>query len=96
MSNKEKKWRFREGVMTKSFFPMQLYYILLVLYSTKKGSTSHVIYSLLGGEALSRAEPPAGRPEFTLSFAEVDFSKISIIFATMPGPILRYNFFKNA
>ena len=37
-------------------------------------------YAPFGGEALSRAEPPAGPPKFDLLFGDVTFSKISIIF----------------
>ena len=51
---------------------------------------------LLGGEALSRAEPPAGPLKFDLSFADVTFPKISPILGIMPEPMLQYNFFKNA
>ena len=41
-------------------------------------STSHMLR--FGGEALSRAEPPAGPLKFNVNLAHVTFSKISIIF----------------
>ena len=46
-----------------------------------------------GGEALSRAEPPAGPPKFGLLFADATFPEISVIFGIMPGPLLLGNFF---
>ena len=59
----------------------------------------YITYSLIlfpAGEALSRAEPPAGPLKFDLSFGDVTFSKFSPISGIMPEPILQYNFFKNA
>ena len=72
-------------------FPLPLYYS-----RAWKGSTRHVVSFRLGGEALSRAEPPAGPLKFDLSFGDVTFSKISPILGQMSEPILQYNFFKNA
>ena len=37
----------------------------------------------LGGEAVSRAEPPAGPPKTTKSLGEVDFPQISVMFGVM-------------
>ena len=45
------------------------------------------------GEALSRAELPAGPPKFDLLVADATFPEISNIFSIMPGPILICNFF---
>ena len=42
-------------------FPMPLYYS-----RAQKGSTNHVLVFLLGGEALSKAEPPAGPLRFKM------------------------------
>ena len=46
------------------------------------------MYCSVGGEALSRAEPPAGPPKFDLLVADATFPEISIIFGIMPGPFL--------
>ena len=43
---------------------------------------------LVGGEALSRAEPPAGPPKFDLLVADATFPEISVIFGIMPEPVL--------
>ena len=47
-----------------------------------------MIYSCLGGEALSRASPPAGPPKFDLLVADATFPEISIIFGIMPETVL--------
>ena len=51
------------------------------------------MYCVVGGETLSRAEPPAGPPKFDLLFADATFPEILIIFGIMPGPILIEGFF---
>ena len=53
----------------------------------------HVMHYFVGGEALSRAEPPAGPPKFDLLVADATFPEISVIFGIMPEPILTYSFF---
>ena len=49
-------------------------------WKTGKGSTNHVMCRFVGGEALSRAEPPAGPPKFDLLVADGTFPEISVIF----------------
>ena len=51
------------------------------------------MYCFIGGEALSRAEPPAGPPKLDLLFADATFPKNSVIFDIMPGPLLVEGFF---
>ena len=46
------------------------------------------MYFLLGGGALSRAEPPAGPPKFDLIVADATFPEISIIFGITPETVL--------
>ena len=46
------------------------------------------MYCFVGGEALSRAEPPAGPPKFDLLVADATFPEISIIFGIMPETVL--------
>ena len=46
------------------------------------------MYCFVGGEALSRAEPPAGPPKFDLLVADATLPQISVIFGIMPEPVL--------
>ena len=48
------------------------------------------------GEALSRAEPPAGPPKSRNIAPADEFSKIRAFSGSIPGPMLLYNFFENA
>ena len=62
---------------------------LINIYTTY----SLILFLAFRGEALSRAELPAGPLNFDLSFGDVTFSKISPIFGIMPAPILQEGFF---
>ena len=42
----------------------------------------------MGGEALSRAEPPAGPPKMRTSSPESTFHEIFDFLGCMPGPVL--------
>ena len=50
------------------------------------------MYCLVGGEALSRAEPPAGPPKFDLLVADATFPEIPDIFGIMPETVLPREF----
>ena len=52
-----------------------------------------ILFLAFGGEALSRADPPARPLKFDLSCGDVTFSKISPIFGIMSAPILQEGFF---
>ena len=87
MFEKDMKSFIRKGGVQKSKISFAA--LLHIINTVRLRKALRVIWLLAGGEALSRAEPPAGPPKSRYIAPANEFSKIRTFFGVIPGPILQ-------